>query len=245
MASLASQSRSDAWQLAVEVYLSSLPESQKAAFRIPANPGVCLEMIIQAQGRKKGFTRLMGLLKPLIEPLKRFEGAIDIIMQTHGAIASPIWGPLRMVITMASDHFKTLESLAMILYRVVGSLERFTNYETLFKTNFAVQKAVGALYSDLIDFCTRVVQYHSRSSLRTLVTSFDKDFRDVSEHINFHSAEIDWVANAANIEESQRARQLEEESRNGKETHHPFVLCFAPWYRFRPCPSATILSILC
>lgn len=180
---------------------------------------MCLDMIIQAQGRKKGFTRLMELVKPLIDPLKRFEAAIDVIIQTHGAIASPIWGPLRMAITMASDHFKTLESLAMILYRVVGSLERFTNYETLFKTNPAVQKAIGALYSDLIDFCTRVVQFHSRSSLRAMVTSFDKDFRDVSEHINFHSAEIDWVANAANIEESQRARQLEQETRHGKAAH--------------------------
>ncbi|KAL9131318.1 MAG: hypothetical protein Q9175_006790 [Cornicularia normoerica] len=219
MASPASQSSSDAWQLAVQQYLSSLPDAQKAAFKVPANAGMCLDMIIQAQGRKKGFTRLMELVKPLIDPLKRFEAAIDVIIQTHGAIASPIWGPLRMAITMASDHFKTLESLAMILYRVVGSLERFTNYETLFKTNPAVQKAIGALYSDLIDFCTRVVQFHSRSSLRAMVTSFDKDFRDVSEHINFHSAEIDWVANAANIEESQRARQLEQETRHGKAAH--------------------------
>lgn len=70
----------------------------------------------------------------------------------------------------------------MILYKVVGSLERFTNYETLFKTNPTVQKAIGALYSDLIGF-------------------FGKDFRNASEHINSHSAEIDWVANAANIEE--------------------------------------------
>ena len=213
----ASQIKSEAWQSAVQRYMASLPNAQKAAFKVPANAGMCLDMIIQAQGRKKGFSRLLELLRPLIDPLKRFEAAIDVIMQTHGGVASPIWGPLRIAITMASDHFKTLESLAMILYRVVGSLERFSNYETLFKTDPAVQKAIGALYGDLIDFCTRVVQFHSRSSLRAMVTSFDKDFRDVSEHINFHSAEIDWAANAANIEESQRARLLEEETRQGKE----------------------------
>ena len=162
----------------------------------------------------------------------RFEAAIDVIMQTHGAIASPIWGPLRMAITMASDHFKTLEILAMILYRVVGSLERFTNYETLFKTNLAVQKAIGALYSDLIDFCTRVVQFHSRSSLRAMVTTFDKDFRDVSEHINFHSAEIGWVANAAVIEESQRARAIEEKARRGKEA---FIIISFPAFDIPSC----------
>lgn len=110
--------------------------------------------------------------------------------------------------TMASDHFKALESLAMTLYRVVGSLDGFTNYESLFKTNPAVQKAVGALYGDLFDSCTPVVQLHSRSSLRAMVTAFNNHFCDVSEHINFHSAEIDWVA-----------RQLEEEIRHGKEAH--------------------------
>ena len=57
-------------------------------------------MIIQAQGRKRGLTRLLGLLRPIIDPLRRFEGAIDVLMQTHGAVASPIWGPLRIAITV-------------------------------------------------------------------------------------------------------------------------------------------------
>lgn len=93
MPSPANQTSSEAWQLAVHQYLSSLPDAHKAASKIPANAGMCLDMIIQAQGQKKGFIRLMDLLKPLIEPLKRFEGAIDVIMQTHGGVASPIWGP--------------------------------------------------------------------------------------------------------------------------------------------------------
>ena len=73
---------------------------------------MCLDMIIQAQRRKKCFTRLLELVRPSIDPLKRSEGAIDIIVQTHSGIASLIWGPLRMVIIV---DFKTLEGLAMIL----------------------------------------------------------------------------------------------------------------------------------
>lgn len=105
-------------------YLASLPDAQKAAFKVPANARMCLDN------------------------------------QAHYALP------------MACNHFKILESLAMILYRVVRSLERFTNYKTLFKTNPAIQKAIGALYSDAIDFCTRVVQFHSRSSLRAMCQFF-------------------------------------------------------------------------
>ena len=99
-AATAHQAGDDAWQLAVERHLAALPESQKAGFTSPANPDACLNLIIQAHGRKKGFTRLMELMRPLIDPLKRFEGAIDVLIQTHGALLSPVWGPLRLAITV-------------------------------------------------------------------------------------------------------------------------------------------------
>ena len=99
-AATAHQAGVDAWQLAVERHLVALPEAQKAAFTASASPDACLNLIIQAQGRKRGFTRLMELMRPLIDPLKRFEGAIDVLIQTHGALLSPIWGPLRMAITV-------------------------------------------------------------------------------------------------------------------------------------------------
>ena len=66
---------------------------------------------------------------------------------------------------MASDHVETIEKLARILQRIVASLQRYSNYETLFNNNLNTQRAVGALYSDLIDLCTRVVKFHSRSAL--------------------------------------------------------------------------------
>ncbi len=74
--SSAGQLGSEAWQSAIQRYMTSLTDAQKAAFKVPANAETCLDMISQAQGRKKGFTRLMELLKPLIDPLKRFEAAI-------------------------------------------------------------------------------------------------------------------------------------------------------------------------
>ena len=96
----ASSVDSNAWQLGVQQYLNGLPESQKATFSAPADAETCANMIIKAEGRKRGFTRLMELIKSLLDPLKRFEGVIDVLIQTHGAVASPIWGPLRMAITV-------------------------------------------------------------------------------------------------------------------------------------------------
>ena len=49
-----------------------------------------------------------------------------------------------------------------------------------------------------------------------VMVSFDKEFREVSEKISFHSVEIDHSAHAANIAESRKAREAEEAIRQGK-----------------------------
>lgn len=104
MASPANQQDSQAWYTAVERFVATLSAPQRAVLNAPASAETCLNMVIQAQGRKRGLTRFLSLLRPLIDPLRRFEGALDVLMQTHGAVASPIWGPLRMAITVRESR---------------------------------------------------------------------------------------------------------------------------------------------
>ncbi|KAF7505478.1 hypothetical protein GJ744_000725 [Endocarpon pusillum] len=92
-------SKTVAWKYTIDRYLSSLSDTQRKTFSTPATPEECLDLIRQAQGRKK-YDRFIVALRPLIEPLKRFEGSIDVLVQAQSGIASPIWGPLRMVVTV-------------------------------------------------------------------------------------------------------------------------------------------------
>ncbi|KAI1413142.1 hypothetical protein F5Y13DRAFT_31543 [Hypoxylon sp. FL1857] len=192
------------WQDAVQSFLLSLGPSERAAFQAPASPDDCMAVLLATQRRKTKLARILDLMKPAIDPLKRFESAIDVIVQVNAGIASPIWGPLRIVITLSADYFHTLESVAMIIHRIISSLQRFSKYEELFAKNSLVQDAIGALYCDYLNFCVRVARFYSTSSLRTFFSSFDKDFREVSESIQLHSQNIDWAAHAAHIEETQR-----------------------------------------
>jgi hypothetical protein len=49
-----------------------------------------------------------------------------------------------------------------------------------------------------------------------IFSSFDQDFHQVCDNIRHHSTEIDWAANAANIEEAKSARAAEEAARQGE-----------------------------
>ena len=95
----------DAWQIAVETYLASLTALQKAAFVSPASADDCMKLIAKSH-RVRGFSRVLNVMRPIIDPLRRFEAVIDVLVQTNGGLCSPIWGPLRFAITvwpMASD----------------------------------------------------------------------------------------------------------------------------------------------
>lgn len=89
----------DAWQIAVETHLASLSASQKAAFVAPANAEDCMKLIAKSH-RVRGFSRILSVMRPIIDPLRRFEAVIDVLVQTNGGLCSPIWGPLRFAITV-------------------------------------------------------------------------------------------------------------------------------------------------
>ena len=56
--------------------------------------------IIMRSSRRRGVTKILEVMKPILQPLKRFESVIDVIVQTNGGMGSPIWGPLKLAITV-------------------------------------------------------------------------------------------------------------------------------------------------
>ncbi|KAK2766023.1 hypothetical protein FQN54_007538 [Arachnomyces sp. PD_36] len=202
---------SGAWERAVKDYIGSLPPAQQQAAKAPATVDECIQILITQSSRKKAFTRVLDAFRPIIDPLKRFEGAIDVLVQTSSGIASPIWGPVRMAITVASQHFSTLEQLAFVLEKITGCVQRYGDLETLFTSHDAVRDAIGALYADLIRLCTHVVKFYS-SRIKFLVVPFEREFGNIVQSIDLHSAEADLAAASAHMKEAKeaRARVMEE-----------------------------------
>jgi hypothetical protein len=140
----------DAWSLGVERFIATLPPEHRATFKAPANSDECMQLINKARLRNRKFDRLARILQPLVDPLRRFEASIDILIQTNSTFASPVWGPLKAVLTIIGDRLSTLQSLAVLLERLVDPLKRFQ-----------LQNAIEALYCDLIEVC-ELSSRHSR-----------------------------------------------------------------------------------
>ena len=156
----------DAWTVVLQRHLVSLPPSQQQALKATTTAGACLDLVLHARGRRKGYDRLLIALQSLIDPIKKFEDVVDVIVQVNAGIASPIWGPLKVALGLASERLATLQNITTLLERLVEPLSRFQNYEALFRTNAAVHRSICNLYTHLIGFCTAIIRYHSQSSLR-------------------------------------------------------------------------------
>ena len=61
-----------------------------------------------------------------------------------------------------------------------------------------------------------IAHFQKLISSGTIFVTFDREFREVSEHINFHSTELDWIANVADIADSQKARVESDNARMSK-----------------------------
>ncbi|GIJ86865.1 hypothetical protein Asppvi_005763 [Aspergillus pseudoviridinutans] len=181
---------SDTWEVAVAKYVKSLHPDKQREFQAPATVEACLRDLSTNGARKRGFTRIAEFLGPVIDPLKRLEGTLDVIVQVNAGIASPIWGPLRMAITIACQHLSALERLAFIVDKIAQSVQRYQDLAALFASHAGVREAVGRLYCELLRLCTCMVKYQTRR-LRYIFNPFGKEFASISESVDYRAAEID------------------------------------------------------
>jgi len=90
---------SEGWEAAIQTHLASLTPAQRKEFQSPASAEACL-CAIENSKRNRRLTRILERMRPVIQPLNRFEGVIDVLVQTNGGIGSPIWGPLKFAATV-------------------------------------------------------------------------------------------------------------------------------------------------
>ncbi|EAW17002.1 ATP-binding protein [Aspergillus fischeri NRRL 181] len=203
----------DSWEEAVAKYVKSLDPDKQREFQAPATVEACLQVLSTNGTRKRSFTRIAEFLGPVIDSLKRLEGTLDVIVQVNAGIASPIWGPLRMAITIACQHVSALERLAFIVDKIAQSVQRYQDLAALFASHAGVREAVGRLYCELLRLCTCMVKYQTRR-LRYILNPFGKEFASISESVDNRAAEIDRAAQAAHFLEAKEVRErLAQETR--------------------------------
>lgn len=97
----------DPWEKGVQRHLASLTPAERTAFMIPATADDCMANIQVVRHRnRQSYRKMIEAIVPLIPQLRRFEGAIDGVYQLSPRLPSPVWGPVRAVITVGASTLR-------------------------------------------------------------------------------------------------------------------------------------------
>ncbi|KAH0558415.1 hypothetical protein GP486_004928 [Trichoglossum hirsutum] len=193
------------WKRAIQSHLSRLDAQQRAGFEASVSAKDFADTFIAPSFGPKSH-KATRVLTGLVQPLNRFGGVIDVLTQTNSGIGSPVWAPLKMACLICKERRDLIDKVHEFVERILSSADRIKSYEVVFEKEELVQNAIGMLYSDYVDFFTRVIVFAKRSLVRQLVVTFDHEFRQVTDALLAHEAAVDFAANAVNIAEAKTAR---------------------------------------
>lgn len=117
-----------AWNHAFRQHNIRLTEEQKHTLEEGSSPQDVLTLINElSEHQRKGVRyRISRIIKPFIEGLKRFEGALNTLSQISPVILGSLWGAVKILLVVRDPEVSSRERLVPLLPTTyVGNLDSF------------------------------------------------------------------------------------------------------------------------
>lgn len=114
----------------------------------------------QDQSKRHGLRNLLKI-KPFLDRLKEFAGAIDVLVSAKPEILALIWGPIKFLLQMSDNLTKSFDAIVEAMAVIGNKLPLFEAYTVLFKENDRVAQVLVLFYKDILDFYEIVLNFFS------------------------------------------------------------------------------------
>ncbi|KAF3902082.1 hypothetical protein ABW21_db0201211 [Orbilia brochopaga] len=111
----------------------------------------------QAQANSRAWY-MAAKLMPIVDAIQQYGQALDVISNTQSGILCPLWGGIKVVLTLAESFGKYHEKLMDMFERIGDVLPRFNTYAQLFATRAYLLHSLSLVYLDILQFCTAAKQ---------------------------------------------------------------------------------------
>ncbi|KAK6359991.1 hypothetical protein TWF696_001112 [Orbilia brochopaga] len=224
----------DPWAVAKGRFLEGLDDKEKEQFK-----RVTVEDILyaasaaqkQAQANSRAWY-MAAKLMPLVDAIGQYGQALDIISNTQSGILCPLWGGIRVVLTLAESFGKYHEKLMDMFERIGDVLPRFNTYAQLFASRAYLLHSLSLVYLDILQFCTAAKQVFldskqskigssskalfpssSRTMSKLLWKPFEKQFGDIMDRFRRHKENVEREAMLSHMIESSEERKAQADER--------------------------------
>ncbi|KAI0551614.1 hypothetical protein F4679DRAFT_132729 [Xylaria curta] len=155
----------------------------------------------------KWVTRLSG-------KIMFYSQVLDVLAQHHPEYVSLAWGAFKFVLVGVINHEALTKELFKAMTRIADIIKHVQLQSLLYPTDEIIEYT-GDLYSHIMSFAIRAVEWYQKGKLAhtfaAFANPFQLKFRDIVDDIYETSRKIDrWAANMSYVEIRRMNQQLNE-----------------------------------
>lgn len=151
----------------------------------------------------------MSRLEARLKFVDDFSAIIALYFGADANVTGLVWGSIRLMLTLASSAGDTLQDILDMLEELSLTLPRFRGYENTLPLSRALETALIDVYTEVICFYARAIQFfrtHPHALLRRDAwADFRKDFGQTVHRIKRLSSIVESEADLARMQQDKIA----------------------------------------
>ncbi|KAI9641398.1 hypothetical protein NHQ30_010200 [Ciborinia camelliae] len=149
----------DPWLIARDRFINQLDPAERALFNEATPENLYYKSSnIQKADQKNSKTRaILGSLGPLMKSIQDYGDAMDTFTSIAPLYLAPIWGSIRVVLVLASNHAKFYDRIIDTFARIGDIIPRLRDYQAIFDQDKYPKftQTLSAAYLDIIVLCSK------------------------------------------------------------------------------------------
>lgn len=121
------------------------------------------DQLQKVQGRGDHL-RNLARIKPFLDRMTAYTGAIDTFVQAKPDILALIWGPIRLLIQWTSTLTGSLNALLKTTEEIGNLLSEFDHTAKLFSKKQHINDVLALLFQDILDFYSVSLKFFRMAS---------------------------------------------------------------------------------
>ncbi|KAI0376508.1 hypothetical protein F5Y04DRAFT_209138 [Hypomontagnella monticulosa] len=197
-------------------------------------------VIIQQDLRNRRENRNLRKLYPLLEGLKKYGQAVDVLSNGLSPYLPWAWAPIKLALQITSDYLDAFDKLVEAYARISETLPRLERIRGAFKDDASVLTKLALYYADILEFHRRSYKFIRRRSwkffFKTTWAQFDVRFDAILASMARHSDMITQEATTIDIIEAKawREKLLAESEQKEKDRSEQQRLSLISWLGAKP-----------
>ncbi|KAK8005007.1 hypothetical protein PG990_011044 [Apiospora arundinis] len=142
-----------------------------------------------------------------------FCGVVGTFVSSHPEIAALVWGSVSLTMVLCAN-FTSYYDVTSRLFMKLGRLcPLYADYQALYPASQRIRKALVDFHASIVRCCRHVVQTvkrpHRQQLFKSMLVSFDQEFKSDLEEIQRLSESIDREIHFAKAQADSQAQQLQ------------------------------------